>query len=737
MKLFSYLISANRCVYKSYSFAVVLFVFWIALPHPVAADEGMWLLPLLKQQNGVAMQAAGLEIDIDSVYSTDGVSLKDGVVQFGSGCTGEMISSEGLVLTNHHCGYAYIQQHSSVDNDLLTNGFWAMNRNEELPNPGLTVTFTDRIEDVTAYVKEALEKDTTGDEGLYLSTKFLNALAKKYVGGEAFLNSRPGTKVEIKPLYGGNVYYLYVQKVYSDVRLVGAPPSSIGKFGADTDNWMWPRHTGDFSLFRVYADREGNPAKYSPDNVPLRPRKHFVISLKGINEDDFVMLMGFPGRTNHFHTPAEVAERRDIENSIRVEVRDVRQQIMLKEMLADPKTRIQYARKYASSTNSYKSSKGMNKMIGLQRLEELKRRQCDSVLLWARRCNRQDVVQAIALIDSLTAKQASWKRRQQYLREALQTGIEFSGVRYDYPKLDTALQRKNKDSIQAEIRVLEKAYRSFADKDYNAEVDKKAAKAMLRLYLERIEDKERPELLKNIARKYKDTDKYVDYVFERSIFGSPENAEAFMRNPSREKLAEDPMFLFARSVAEEQKAVTDIVNKYAKTLQQAQRTYIGAIMEMNDGRPMYPDANLTLRLSYGNIKGLQPVDGIEYLYYTSLDGVMEKEDADNWEFVVPDKLKATYRQKDFGAYARPDGKMPVCFIANTHTTGGNSGSPILNARGELVGTGFDRNWEGISGDIQYNPEFQRTICVDIRYTLFIIDKIAGAGHLIKEMNIAY
>lgn len=737
MKIFSCLVSVSRCVYKSYSFAVVLFVFWIALPHPVAADEGMWLLPLLKQQNGVAMQAAGLEIDIDSVYSTDGVSLKDGVVQFGSGCTGEMISSEGLVLTNHHCGYAYIQQHSSVDNDLLTNGFWAMNRNEELPNPGLTVTFTDRIEDVTSYVKEALEKDTTGDEGLYLSTKFLNALAKKYVGGEAFLNSRPGTKVEIKPLYGGNVYYLYVQKVYSDVRLVGAPPSSIGKFGADTDNWMWPRHTGDFSLFRVYADREGNPAKYSPDNVPLRPRKHFVISLKGINENDFVMLMGFPGRTNHFYTPAEVAERRDIENSIRVEVRDVRQQIMLKEMLADPKTRIQYARKYASSTNSYKSSKGMNKMIGLQRLEELKRRQCDSVLQWARRCNRQDVVQAIALIDSLTAKQASWKRRQQYLREALQTGIEFSGVRYDYPKLDTALQRKNKDSIQAEIRVLEKAYRSFADKDYNAEVDKKAAKAMLRLYLQRIEDKERPELLKNIARKYKDTDKYIDYVFERSIFGSPENAEAFMRNPSREKLAEDPMFLFARSVAEEQKAVTDIVNKYAKTLQQAQRTYIGAIMEMSGGCPMYPDANLTLRLSYGNIKGLQPVDGIEYLYYTSLDGVMEKEDADNWEFVVPDKLKAVYRQKDFGAYARPEGKMPVCFIANTHTTGGNSGSPILNARGELVGTGFDRNWEGISGDIQYNPEFQRTICVDIRYTLFIIDKIASAGHLIKEMDIVY
>ena len=719
------------------SLAVVWGVLLWLLPFRGMADEGMWLLPLLKEQNLAAMQRAGLQIDIDSVYNADGVSLKDGVVLFGGGCTGELISSEGLVLTNHHCGYAYIQQHSSVENDLLTNGFWAMSREEELPNPGLTVTFTERMEDVTAYVKEALEKDTTGDETLYLSAKFLNALAREYVGGEAYLNSHPGTKVEIKPLYGGNVYYLYVQKVYSDVRLVGAPPSSIGKFGADTDNWMWPRHTGDFSLFRIYADRQGNPAKYSPDNVPLRPRKHFTLSLKGIAENDFVMLMGFPGRTNHFYTPAEVIERRDIENSIRVEVRDVWQQIMLKEMLSDPQVRIQYARKYASSTNSYKSSKGMNKMIEMQQLEALKRRQCDSVLQWASANGRADVAQAVALIDSLTAKQAPWKRRQSYLREALQTGIEFSGVRYDYAKLDSALQKGNKDSIRAELPALEKAYRAFADKDYSAAVDKKIAKAMWRLYLERIAEKERPEWLQKMTRKYKDTDAYIDHIFDRSIFGSAQNLESFLKSPSRSKLAEDPMFLFARAVAEEQKAVTGVLDRYVKTLQQAQRTYIEAIQEMSAGRPIYPDANLTLRLSYGNVKGLEPADGIAYLYYTTLDGVMEKEDADNWEFVVPDRLKEAYRQKAFGVYARPDGKMPVCFIANTHTTGGNSGSPILNARGELVGTGFDRNWEGISGDIQYNPAFQRTICVDIRYTLFIIDRIAGAGHLLKEMDIVY
>ncbi|MCH5328146.1 MAG: S46 family peptidase [Coprobacter sp.] len=705
---------------------------WLPLSG-VLADEGMWLLPLLHQQNISKMKGLGLELCSEDIYHPDSVSLKDAVVIFGQGCTGEVISPEGLILTNHHCGYEYIQQHSSVESDLLTDGFWARSKSEELPNPGLTVTFIDRIEEVTDYVKEELAKDTTDYMLRFLSGAYLNGLARKRAG-EAFLRSHPGTIVEIKPFYGGNRYYMFTQKVYSDVRMVGAPPSSIGKFGADTDNWMWPRHTGDFSIFRVYADAEGNPAPYSPDNVPLRPKKYFSLSTGGIAENDFVMLMGFPGRTNHFYTPAEVLERRDIENSIRVEVRDLRQRLLLEEMLADPKTRIQYAGKYAVSTNSYKSSKGMNRMIDQQRLPALKAAEKERLIDWARASRRPDFIEAAATIDSVVAERASLKKRQFYLLEALQNGIEFSKVN-TFKALADSLRERDIRRVPAETIRL--GIESFRNKDYNSEVDRKVAKAMLKLYAERIGEGERPSFFEVIRKRYKDDiDRYVDDLFARSIYGNPQQAEAFLRNPTLDRLEKDGMILFARSVAEERRNISIALQAFDERMETAHRSYIEGLMLTTDENSLYPDANFTLRLTYGQVAPFSPADGIQYRYYTTLDGVMQKEEPDNWEFVVSPALKSLYERHDFGTYARPDGRMPINFIANTHTTGGNSGSPVMDARGRLVGIGFDRNWEGISGDIQYQRAYQRTIITDIRYILFVIDKFAGATHLIEELDIA-
>lgn len=697
------------------------------------ADEGMWLLPLLNQQNAAMMKERGLELEVLDIYNPDSVSLKDAVVQFGRGCTGEVISPEGLVLTNHHCGYGYIQNHSSLEHDYLTDGFWAMNRQEELPNEGLTVTFIDRIDDVTEYVWNALEADTAKTELSFLSPSYLNALAEQKAT-RRFLDENPGIEVEIKPFYNGNKYYMFTKKIYSDIRLVGAPPSSVGKFGADTDNWMWPRHTGDFSIFRIYADKDGNPAPFSPDNTPLRVKKFFNISLKGVQEDDYAMVMGFPGRTNHFYTPAEVVERRDLENDVRVKVRDIRQNIMLDAMLNNPETRIRYSSKYASSTNSYKSSKGMNKMIGMQNLVGLKQAEQDALSEYARINGRPEYQEAIDSIRSIVGKRGPLKFRSMMLQETFFTGIEFTNVPTNTVNLELALEKKDKEAVTAELEKLETAYRAWANKNYEPALDQKIARALMQYYSEQV--KERPAVFETIAKNYKgDLDRYIKEAFANSIYGSEENFAAFKRKPSLKKLNEDPLILFARSIRQERTTLNALLQQMDEQMAIAQRIYVKGLMEMNGDKPMYPDANLTLRLTYGNIKNLRAADAINYDFQTTMDGILEKEDPNNWEFVVPGRLKELYRTSDFGDYKLTDGRMPVCFIANTHTTGGNSGSPVINSKGELIGTGFDRNWEGISGDIQYQPRFQRTLCVDIRYTLFIIEKYAGAKHLIDEMNI--
>lgn len=700
------------------------------------ADEGMWMLTDLKQQNAAAMRELGLDISIDQIYCPDSISLKDAVVHFGGGCTGEVISAEGLVLTNHHCGYKYIQQHSSVEHDYLTDGFWAMDRSQELPCSGLTVTFIDRILDVTDYVREQLAKDDDPEGLNYLSPSYLSTVASRFAKQENIAVD-DFTVLELKPFYGANKYYLFVKTVYKDVRMVGAPPSSIGKFGADTDNWMWPRHCGDFSIFRIYASKDGKPAEYSAGNVPLRVKKHIAINLRGVKEGDFTFVMGFPGRNWRYMISDEVEERMQTTNFMRDTVRGVRLRVLGEEMSKDDKTRIQYAAKYASSANYWKNAIGMNE--GLVRLKVLntKKKQQENLLEFGRETGNDDYRKAYEAIKDIVAKRRDAVYHQQAIYEALMLGTEFSEIP-NTDKLLEALQQKNKKAIAEETQQLREAGKKFFNKDYSPAVDRKVSKQLIALYARLIPATQRISVFRLIDDEYKgNTDAFVDACFTRSIFSSAEALEKFLKRPDAKTLETDPMVIYAKSVKEGYQATSDAMKAETNAYNRAHKTWVAGMLELRrrQGKAIYPDANSTLRLTYGKIGSYEPADGVDYLYYTTLKGVMEKEDPNNPEFVVPAKLKELYEKKDFGEYAMPDGRMPVCFATATDNTGGNSGSPVFNSKGELIGTGFDRNYEGLTGDIAYNPQLQRAACVDIRYTLFIIDKYAGARHLIDEMTI--
>ncbi|MDL2221407.1 S46 family peptidase [Parabacteroides sp. OttesenSCG-928-N08] len=714
---------------------LILCVCLAAMLLPGRADEGMWILPLLNQQKEIDMKALGLKLDAADIYNPDGSSLKDAVVIFGGGCTGEVVSPDGLILTNHHCGYGQIQQHSSLEHDYLTDGFWASSRDKELPNPGLSVTFIEAIEDVTEYVNGELAKEEDTNILNFLSTRYLDNLAKQRVG-ERFLTENPGTVVEIRSFYGGNVFYMFTMKRYSDVRLVGAPPSSIGKFGGDTDNWIWPRHTGDFSIFRVYADKEGNPAPYSPDNVPLRPKRWLKISLKGYQENDFAMMVGFPGRTYKYYTSWEVVERRDIDNTVRITMREKRQEAMLAEMTKDPLVNIQYASKYTGSTNSYKSAIGMNWAIDKRHFEEVKRKEQEKLLQWAKENNKPEYEEALELMEQIIHERKDLRFRSWMLDEALLRSVEFAKVPIEVDSLITTLKGKDKQLQQEQLTLLDAAYRRFANKDYSRLVDRKVSKVMIKEYLEKVPYRSRPAYFQVITKKFDDdVDRFVDYLFDRSIYGSDANFAAFMKKPTAKALQNDPMIRFAKSLREEQKALTLALADFDADHALAHRSYVKGLLEMYKENANFPDANFTLRVTYGSIKGYSPRDCEYFGHQTTLDGVMEKENPNDREFEVAPRLKELFISKDFGKYANVDGNMPVAFCATTHSTGGNSGSPVLNGNGELIGINFDRNWEGVGGDIQYLPDFQRSIIVDIRYVLFVIDKYAGASYLLDEMEI--
>ena len=693
------------------------------------ADEGMWMLPLLQKMNGKQMKELGCQLTPKEIYNINN-SLKDAIVQFGGGCTGEIISGEGLLVTNHHCGYGSIQKLSSVEHDYLKDGYWAMNRGEELPCEGLTVTFLKYMEDVTADLAKArkkAEKEFAGQEKAdELIAKAVTEKTEALI--EKAEKENPNCRVLVENFYNQNVQYLIVYKIYKDIRFVGAPPSSIGKFGADTDNWMWPRHTGDFSMFRVYADRNGEPAEYSADNVPLQTKDHLKISVAGIDEGDYTMIMGYPGRTTRFQTSPEL-KNQIATNDIRIAARTVRQSVMLEDMLADPKIKIQYASKYSGSTNGWKKWQGMK--LAFDKLDIIGRAEQEEAdfMAWVN-------------ADKKGQRQKKYSNALKDLETAAATGFEENCI-YTYVNESLAKIELINAAAQAAAYYAnavkegldkEAAWKAACAgmndfyKDYSESTDRKVSKAMIRFYRDNVESKWYPEI-ENFADM--DIDSYVEGIFDASVFTSPEKLAA----ADPENIANDPATVLLGTIRSSLAKVIPAVIAGSQAAADARKTYTAGLLEWKDGEPSYPDANFTMRLTYGTVKGYSPKDAVTYRHYTTLDGVMEKEDPDNWEFVVPEKLKTLWKNKDFGQYAMENGKMPVAFLSNNDITGGNSGSPVLNAKGELIGLAFDGNWESMSSDVMFEPALQRCINVDIRYVLFIVEKFGGAKWLVDEMDI--
>lgn len=701
----------------------------------VKADEGMWLLQLMQQQNSIdMMKKQGLKLDALDLYNPNGVALKDAVGIFGGGCTGEIISPEGLILTNHHCGYASIQQHSSVEHDYLTDGFWATSRDKELATPGLKFTFIERIEDITDLVNAKIAaKEITEAESF--TSAFLNKLAKELLDNSD-LKGKKGIVPQALPFYAGNKFYMFYKKVYPDVRMVAAPPSSIGKFGGETDNWMWPRHTGDFSMFRIYADANGEPAEYSPNNVPLKTKKHLPISIKGLKEGDYAMIMGFPGSTSRYLTVSEVKERMEASNEPRIRIRGVRQDVLKEAMNSSDKIRIQYANKYAGSSNYWKNSIGMNKAIIDNNVLGTKADQEAKFAQFAKEKNNADYMNVVAKIDEAVSKTSPIKYQQTCLTETFMNGIEFGSPYMVMDNLKTALEQKNDSAIQANIKMLEEVYAAIHNKDYDHEVDRKVAKALLPLYAEMIPSEQRPTIYAVIEKDYKgDYNAFVDAMYDSSIMANQTNFDKFIKKPTVKAIEKDIATQYSRSKFDRYTALAEQMGKLPEELALLHKTYIRGLEEMKLPVPSYPDANFTIRLTYGNVKPYSPKDGVFYKYYTTTDGILEKENPEDREFVVPTKLKELIEKKDFGRYAMPNGDMPVCFLSTNDITGGNSGSPVLNENGELIGCAFDGNWESLSGDINFDNNLQRCINLDIRYVLFILEKLGNCGHLINEMTI--
>jgi len=712
-----------------------LFVLLVLTFVSAKADEGMWLLQLMKEQHSIdMMKKQGLLLEADDVYNPNGVSLKDAVGIFGGGCTGEIISSEGLILTNHHCGYDAIQQHSSVEHDYLTDGFWAKNRKEEIPTPGLAFTYIERIEDITDLVNTEIKEGKTTVIDSY-TNGYLTKLADQLLA-KSDLKGKPGISAQALPFYAGNKYYLMFKKRYSDVRMVAAPPSAIGKFGGETDNWMWPRHTGDFSMFRIYADTNGEPAEYSPSNVPLKCKKHLTISLKGVQEGDYAMVMGFPGRTSRYLTASEVKERMEAQNAPRIRVRGARQDILIAEMNKSDKVRIQYASKYARSCNYWKNSIGMNKAIVDNKVIETKIAQENKFIEFAKSKGNQEYMDVVKKIDDAISKISDSEYQATCFQEVFLGGIEFGTPYLLCDTLKTALDKKDKVLAASMIEKMKKSYSQIHNKDYDHEVDRKVAKALFPLYAEMIPAEQRPAIYSVIEKEFKgDYNKFVDACYDNSIFANQANFDRFIKNPSKSALEKDLMVKYVRAKYDKLKELSEGSKSLSESLALLHKTYVRGLNEMKEPVPSYPDANFTLRLTYGNVKSYDPKDGVHYKYFTTMKGIMEKEDPNNREFTVPAKLKELYNNKDFGRYAMKNGEMPVCFLSTNDITGGNSGSPVINGKGQLIGAAFDGNWESLSGDINFNNDLQRCICVDIRYVLFIVEKLGNSKHLVDEMTI--
>ncbi|MBQ9469588.1 MAG: S46 family peptidase [Bacteroidales bacterium] len=696
----------------------------IALAPLAKADEGMWLMHLLGQQGIDVMQQKGCKLTAEQIYSLNQPSIKDAIIIFGNGCTGEIVSDKGLILTNHHCGYSAIQQHSTTEHDYLADGFWAMQMQDEIPTPGLTATFLVRIEDVTSKLLAAVTDQMDEKARLEAMDAEGQKLAKAASDGTHY-------RASVRSFFGGNQYLMLVYEIFTDVRMVGAPPSSIGKFGADTDNWMWPRHTGDFSVFRVYADKDNKPADYATSNVPYKPRHFLPVSTAGFKNGDFTMIMGYPGSTQRYMTSSEVEQTINIGNADRILIRGIRQEILLEDMLADQSIKIKYSSKYASSSNYWKNSIGMNQALKRLRVVERKRENEANFTKWVNATpeRRAKYGQALPTIEHVVSSRAELQHAMSFYNEALLRGTELIGLAIRFEALEKLLADGDPKATSERAEGLKGYARAFY-KDYSMPTDQKVAKAMYRLFCEHVDKKFQPEGFVPADQ----ISTHIDNMYGKSMFADSSKLMAFLDKPSADQLKADPAFADAKLVMGKYRELRTALEPMAYDMMRGTRLFIAGTLEMNQGKPMYPDANFTMRLTYGEVKDYYPKDAVHYDYITYLEGVMEKEDPDNWEFVVPAKLKELYLNKDFGPYAL-NGKMPVAFLSTNDITGGNSGSPIMNARGELIGLAFDGNWEAMSGDIVFENNLQRCINVDIRYVLFIIDKYAGCKRLIDEMTL--
>jgi len=708
----------------------ILIALIVSLNMSVRADEGMWLLPLLEQLNMGTMTELGLELSAEEIYSINQSSLKDAIAIFGGGCTAEIVSSEGLLLTNHHCGYGNIQSHSTVEHDYLKDGFWAMSKEEELANPGLSATFLVSIQDVTGRVLQDVTDDMSEEERSEAINKVRNEIAREATDNNHY-------NASVSSFFGGNNYYLLIYERYNDVRLVGAPPSSIGKYGHDSDNWEWPRHTGDFSVFRVYMGPDGNPAGYSEDNVPLQPRHHLPVSVKGVDENDFAMILGYPGGTQRYMTSYGIDEVLTITHPNRIKIRGIRQEILMADMMADPKVNIQYASKYSGSSNYWKFSIGQKEGLENLNIKAKKKKIEDRFSEWVQQRNKREELygNALDLIKSSIEGRAEYNNAQQYLQECFLMGSELPSMARSSQRLLSALAGDDENAVNEEVERLKSRSEGFY-KDYNPPTDRKATKAMIKVFKEDIDPEFWPAFVKQIDTKFGgDIDSYVDHMFDESLFTSREKLMGFLANPDAETLETDPALQNGMDVMTVYRNLRQHSGQFGSDLQKGRRLFIAGLREMDPGLVEYPDANFTMRLTYGTVLPYQPKDAVIYRHYTTMEGVMEKYIPGDYEYDLPDDLIELYNQKKFGRYADPDGHMPICFLTNNDITGGNSGSPVINGKGELIGIAFDGNWEAMSGDIAFEPDLQRCISVDIRYVLWVMDIYAGAGHLVEEMDI--
>jgi hypothetical protein len=699
----------------------------------ISAHEGMWVPSTLAKLVIDDMHDAGLKLSAEEIYSLNQSSLKDAIVLFGGGCTAEVISDEGLILTNHHCGYSQIQYHSSMENDYLKNGFWAMNRSEELVNPGLTATFVVRIEDVTDAMMEAAGPLEGLERNEALAAE-ANRLEKEATSGGIY-------GAEVKPFFYGNAYYMTVTETFSDVRLVGAPPSSIGKFGGDTDNWEWPRHTGDFSVFRIYASPYNKPAEYSEDNIPYKPKASLEIDMSGVQPGEFTMVFGFPGTTYQYLTSDAVDYVTNAQNPVRISMREASLSVIDAAMEASDENRIKYAAKQSRISNGYKKWIGQN--MGLERFRALEKKK-EQEAEFMSRLLEIDEGEFSGLLESVTAlydENEKYQLARDYLIEFFYYGPEltrfstnFKNVIENYDSLETA------GLMEEELENLAKAIERFY-KNYDPEVDQGIFRAQSSIFIAGCPSELMSSTLAAKAEKSgNDWLELANGIYDSSIFDNREELKDLLDKSGKKiakTLSQDPFYLMADELLENyNNQVRGAYDTFRFQEGELMEDYVRLTMELFPEKDYWPDANSTLRLTYGKMEGSEPLDGMAYKPYTTLEGIYYKYIPGDKEFDVPEKLLELYNNKDYGQYAT-DGELRVCILGSNHTTGGNSGSPALNAKGQLVGLNFDRTWESTMSDIMFNPEICRNIMVDAKYVLFIIDKFAGAGYLVEEMNLVY